>query len=704
MSAPTAAAPARADNAGTTIGPGLNRIDGPLKVAGEAAYPNDFRFADLAHGAFVQSTIAAGRIRSIDIAVAERASGVLAVLTHRTVPALAKTDVKPPPPFTSDKITFRGQYVALVVAETLDQARDAAALVDVSYEQGDPLVDPHDPRVAVESDVFSGDTDRGDFDAGLQAAAVQIDQQYSTAANTNNPLGLFSTIAAWDGDQLTVHDATQGPAATAKALAEIFGIDRGAVRVVAPYLGGGFGAGLRVWPHIVATAIAARQVKRPVKVELTRPQMFTGTGHRPATTQRVVLGATPDGMLTALAHESTVSAAMLDDTMEHATGQTPSSYAVENLRTRDAHVRLNVPSPGAMRAPGEAPGNFALETALDELAVALAMDPIELRRRNYAEINPDNGFAWSSKALDECYTRGAELIGWAERGAEARREANWRIGYGMAGVSFFWWQPPCRATVRWRSDGSASVHSSSMDIGTGTYTVMAQLTAELLDIEPDAVTVELGDTAIGGGATAGGSGLTAALGNAIADACRQINEQRSAAEKASSSALPESIEAVGSSKPPPPEKVQLSPSGAFGARFVKLRVDADLGIVKLDHIVSVIDAGRILNDKTARSQILGGTVGGIGHALFEATETDTVGPIAGRIANATFADYLIPVNADIPQQTVEFVGCPDKFNGIGVKGVGEIGLVGIAAAVGNAIFHATGRRLREIPFRLESLL
>lgn len=685
----------------TEIGAGINRVDGPLKVAGLAPYVNDFAPDNLCHGALVQSPIAAGRITGIDTAAAEAAPGVIAVLHHQNAPALADTSVKPPPPFQTAEISHRAQYLALVIAETAEQATDAVRLVQIDYAVTDPLVDPHDPRATPEEDIFGSDTDRGELDAAFASADVVVDAEYTTAENTNNPLGLFATIAWWDGDSVTVRDATQGPGGTSTGLAKIFGMEPTAVRVLAPYLGGGFGAGLRVWPHIVATVMAARIVHRPVSVVLTRQQMFTGIGHRPNSVQQLKIGALADGTITAVEHLSTVTTAMHDDTFENATDGTNSGYDFPNLRTRERQIRLNIPSAGAMRAPGEAPGNFALETGIDELAHALDLDPLDMRLRNYANINPANGFEWSSKALDECYARGAELVGWRDRPREigSLRDGNWRIGYGMAGVSFFWWQPPCTAEVTLRGDGTVLVQAATSDIGTGTYTVMGQLAAELLDVPVPAVTVELGDSAMATAAGAGGSGLTAALGNAIADACRLINAERRKVGTATESAV--DITATGSSKPPEPTEVQLSPSGAFAARFAVVRVDADLGIIKVDRLVSVVDAGRVLNEKTARSQIVGGTVGGIGHALFEETLTDTD---TGRVANATLGDYLVPVNADVPPLEVEFVGGRDRYNGIGVKGVGEIGLVGVAAAIGNAIFHATGKRLRDIPFSLDRLL
>ncbi len=724
------------------IGPGVDRVDGPLKVTGSAPYSSDFGYPHMAHAVLVRATVAAGRIRGIEATAAEAAPGVLAVITHRNAPQLGRgPDTpywrQPPPPLQDDRIVHYGQYVGVVVAETAQQANAAARLIEVDYESAEPLLDLNDPRAELLTNPWGMDAHRGDVAAGLASAAATVDATYTTPDETNNPMGLFATVASWDGDSLTVHDSTQWPYSVRATLAATFGVPESRVRVLSPFVGGGFGAGLRVWPHVVLTVLAARTTGRPVKLVLTRPEMFTGIGHRTRTVQHIRLGADRSGQLTALEHEAKSSIAVEDDNYEPVAADSATAYACPNVDTRDLQARLNIPPPTSMRAPGEAQGNFALESALDELAYAVGVDPLELRLRNYAEDQQQLGLPWSSKALRACFEQGAERFGWSARNPRpgAMRDGNWLVGYGMAGVSFFWFQPPCQARASVRRDGTAFVRSAATDIGTGTYTVMTQLSAELLGLRLDQVEFRLGDTDLPMSPMAGGSGLTAALGSAIQAACRgviqafldtaddpgsslrgcrlddvtvadgrihRINEP--ARGEAYSEILArhglDELTADGDSAPPKPEDVGMAPAGAFAARFVEVRVDPDLGLVRVARMVSAIDGGRILNEKTANSQIIGGTVGGIGMALLEETVTDPT----GRIANANLGDYLVPVNADVPELEVLFVGEPDRFNPIGVKGVGEIGLVGIAAAIANAVFHATGRRIRSLPITVDQLL
>jgi xanthine dehydrogenase YagR molybdenum-binding subunit len=726
------------------IGPGVDRIDAPLKVTGSAPYPGDFSYPDMAHAALVRATVAAGRIRGVQTAGAEAAPGVLAVLTHRNAPHLDRgPDTQfwrqPPPPLQDDRILHYGQYVGVVVAETAEEANAAGRLVKVDYEATEPLLELDDPRAELVTDPWGMDAHRGDVAAGLASADATVDAIYTTPDETNNPMGLFATVAVWDGDSLTVHDSCQWPQSVRATLAAAFGVPESGVRVLAPFVGGGFGAGLRVWPHVVLTALAARITRRPVKLVLTRPEMFTGVGHRTRTVQHIRLGADRGGQLTVLDHEAKNSIAVEDDNFEPVAADSAWAYACPNVDVRDVQARLNIPAPTAMRAPGQAQGNFALESALDELAYAVGMDPLELRLRNYAEEQPQLGLPWSSKAQRACFERGAERFGWSARDPRpgSMRDGNWLVGYGMAGVSFFFFQPPCQARASIMADGTAYVRSSATDIGTGTYTVMTQLSAELLGLRIDQVRLGLGDTDMPPGGVEGGSGLTAALGNAIHAACRGVIEafldtvaddpnsplrgcrldevttadgriqvsHEPARSEAYSDILArhglDELTADGDSAPPKPEDVGMAPAGAFAARFVEVHVDPDLGLVRVARVVSAVDAGRILNEKTATSQINGGTVGGIGMALLEETVTD---PSNGRITNANLGDYLVPVNADVPAQEVIFVGEPDRFNPIGVKGVGEVGLVGIAAAIANGVFHATGRRIRSLPITLDQLL
>lgn len=729
---------------GGIVGAGIDRVDAPLKVTGAARYPNDFSLPGMVHAALVGSTVAAGRIRDIDVSRAEAAPGVLAVITHLTAPELARGPLtllggSPPAPLQDDRILHHDQHIAVVVAESAEQARHAARLVHVDYETTEAVLDLDDPRAEIVDDPWGLDTRNGDVAAGLDRADVVVEGTYTTPDNTNNPLGLMTTLASWHGDALTVHDSTQWPHNVRTTLAVVFKVPESGIRVLAPFVGGGFGAGLRVWPHVILTVLAARQVGRPVKLVLTRPQMFTSVGHRPNSVQQIRIGATRDGDLLAIEHRSLSSVAMEDDDYEPVSSGSAVAYACPHVLTEDKQARLNIPCPGSMRAPAEGQGNFALESAVDDVAHALGMDPLEFRLRNHAQEHPLSGLPWSSNALRECYLRGAERFGWSRRTPEpgSMRDGRWLVGYGLAGVSYPFYQVPCQARVSVRRDGSAHVRSAAVDIGTGTYTVMTQLAAGLLGLETDRVRFDLGDSDMPYAPQAGGSGLTGALANAVHTACRRLVREfldvvaddpasplRGAApgdvtvsggrlQRTGDTAAGESfvdilarhgleeLSADGRSTPPRSEDLGMALAGAFGAKFVEVRVDPALGLLRVARVVSAIDGGRILNEKTATSQIIGGTVGGISQALFEETLTDRG---TGRIANATFGDYLMPVNADVPDMEVLFVGGPDRATAVGTKGVGEIGLVGLAAAIGNAVRHATGRRLRSLPFTIDQLM
>ena len=726
------------------IGEPVDRVDGPLKVTGAAPYPSDFTFPDLTHAVLVQSTIAAGTITRIDAANAEATPGVLAVITHENAPALVEgpmTPLGPSPPFPlrDNRIVHQGQHVAVVVARTREHARAAARLVEIDYEEAAPVLRIDDPRAPVLLNRWGQDVDRGDVTAALASAEVAYDEVFTTAPVTPNPMGLFATVARWEGNRLTVHDTNQDPMNTRKALATVFDLPETDVRVLVPYLGGGFGAGLRAWPYVILTALAARVVGRPVKLVLTRPQMFTSVGHRPETRQRVRLGATRDGRLVAVDHESTSTIGALDDGgVEPVTQVTGNAYSCPNVATHDRRARLHIPSPHWMRGPGTTQGNFAVESALDELSYTLGIDPIELRLRNYTEVHPGSGLPWSSKALRECYRVGAERFGWARRTPEigSMRDGNWLVGYGMAGVTFTSGQAPCQATVSIRRDGTAHVRSAATDLGTGTYTIATQVAAELLGLEIDQVHVEIGDSDLPFAPYSGGSGMATSLSGAIQDAVGNLVrafldvvaddessplQGRSPDEITSTKGgihvvdapsigetyvdilarhgLPE-ITADGE-RDPQANGASPPPNGSFAAWFAEVRVDADLGLLRVARIVSVVDAGRVLNEKLARSQIIGGAVMAIGMTMLEEIVFD---PDTGRIANATFGDYLIPANADVPDIDVVFVGTPDTVRPLGIKGMGEISGVGLSAAIANGVYHATGRRIRSLPITVAQLL
>lgn len=508
------------------VGTARDRVDGRLKVMGAATYPIDVNLPGLAHAALVQSTITRGRIRDIAMDAAERAPGVLAVFTHMNTPPIAPGPVlengpQPLPPLQSDAVLHYGQHVAMVVAETMEQAKAAAALIEVTYEGDTPVLAYDDERATRVSHPWTPDYDRGDVASALAAADVRIDQTYTTAANTNNPIGLFATVAVWDGDALTVHDTTQYPHAVRDTLAAVFGIDPAGVRVLVPFVGGAFGAGLRVWPHVQLAAIAARITKRPVKLVLTRAQMFTSIGHRPNTVQQLSLGASRDGQLTAIEHVSRSPIGMADELINLITHGTPTAYACPNVSTRARQIRQSIPIPGWMRAPGEAEGSFALESAIDELSYAVGTDPIELRVKNHAQVHPDTGLPWSSNALLDCYRQGAERFGWSARNPEPRSMRNGvqLVGYGMGRGALMAYQPPCKAIASIRRDGTAYVRSGATDIGPGPYTVMTMLAADCLGVPIERVRFGLGDSAMPRAPHEGGSGLTGALGNAVHAAC-----------------------------------------------------------------------------------------------------------------------------------------------------------------------------------------
>ena len=722
------------------VGAPVDRVDGPAKVTGAARYPSDVCYPDLAHAALVQSAIAAGTISGIDAGQALAAPGVLAVITHQNCPPLADapaTPLGPSPrfPLRDNRIVHYGQHVAVVVADTPEQAVAAARLVAIDYQRAEPVLGIGNPEAPVIRNPRL-ETERGDVTAALASAAVTYDETFTTPAEVNNPIGLFATAARWDGGRLVVHDCTQWPMMTRHVLATVFGLPEDDVRVLVPYLGGGFGAGLITWPHVILAALAARVTGRPVKLVLTRPQMFTSVGHRAQTVQRLRLGATRDFTLTAIDHDATSTVGAQDATMEPVTAVTPLSYACANVATHGRQVRLNVPNPGWLRAPGKAVGNFSLESALDELSYALGIDPVDLRLRNHADVNPQSGRPWSSNALRECYLAGAKHFGWAGRDPAVRsmRDGQWLVGYGMAGVTFGGFYGPCRASITLSRDGTARVRSAATDIGTGTYTVAAQLTAELLGLRTSQVVVEIGDSDLPPAPQSGGSGLATALSTAIhaaagnllrafldlapggsplhgrspdevavADGCIHLVADPSAGLAYTDLLAGGDLDEVTADGEVTPQAIAagMPPAGAFAAHFAEVRVDEDLGLVRVTRMTSAVDGGRVLNEKLARSQILGAVVMGIGMTLFEETVFD---PATGRIANPTFADYLIPVSADIPDLDVIFVGELDRSNPVGVKGLGEIGIVGTAAAVVNAIFHATGKRVRHLPATIDKLL
>ena len=736
----------------SVIGQPIDRVDGVLKVTGKAHYSSDIPLANLAHGVALHSTIAKGRIAQIDTTAAAQAPGVLGIVTHLNAPKLHPiTFPQPGQPRSAvghsllilqdDVIHFSGQQIGIVVAETLEQAEYAAMLVKVTYDEEAPITNM---ETVLEQAFFPDKTDpygeplevrRGDPDA---VAAVQIDQIYTTSTNNHNPLAPFASIAVWEGEKLTVYDASQWVQNVRLVLAATLGISIANVRVISQFVGGAFGCGLRAWPHVTLAAIAARQVGRAVKLVLTREQMYTFVGYRPQTVQRLRLGATREGKLTAITHDNLSPTSPFDEFVESTTNNSRVLYACPNVTTTHRLVRLNAGTPTYMRGPGESVGTFALESAMDELAAALELDPIELRLRNYAETDPETGLPWSSKSLRQCYRIGAERFGWSNRNPEPRsmRRGNTLIGWGVASAMYPANRLPASAMARIAVDGSALVQSSITDIGPGTYTAMTQVAAETLGLPIAQVRFELGDTDMpeaplqGGsmGMASVGSAVQAAalalrgkiLGLAIADEKSPLHNankediialdgrlclqhDRSRGETYSDILMRNQmtqIEAEGSSMPG--EETQHYSMYAFGAQFAEVHIDLDLCMMRVARFLGVYGAGRIINAKTARSQMIGGMIGGIGQALAEETVMDET---SGRIVNANLGEYHIPVQADIGKLEHIFVDEHDPYvNPIGAKGIGEIGIVGAAAAIANAVDHATGKRIRDLPITLDKLL
>jgi xanthine dehydrogenase YagR molybdenum-binding subunit len=743
------------------IGKPMDRVDGRLKVTGGARYAAEYPMENIAHAVLVGSTVANGQIKSFDTSAAEKAPGVLAIVTHQNAPKLkpvltqpSKEDANDPSaeeaakrrlPLQDATVYHSRQYVAIVIANTLEQAQWAAGLLRINYDSQPPATDMNKERgkARAPKKVFEkpADSSRGDVQAGLAAAEVRVEETYNTPTENHNPMEPHATIAAWDGDKLTVYDATQYTYGVRYALATTFGIPEENVRVICKFTGGAFGCKGNVWTHVLLSAAAARVAQRPVKLVVTRQQMFSNTGHRSETEQRVTLGAKRDGHLTAIVHEGLTHTSTFDEYVEPFSKPTHMMYASDSLRASQLLVPLNVGTPTYMRAPGETSGMFALECAMDELAYKLKMDPIQLRLVNYADKDPDTGLPWSTKLLKESYAVGAELFGWSRRKPEPRsmrdgRDGRYLVGMGMATAVYPVNHFPSSARVRILQDGSAVAESSTHDLGTGTYTVLTQIAAETLGLPPERVQVVIGDTNLPKAFVSGGSSTVMTVGSSVQGASRaaiakliemaradsrsplhgagvdQIVAKDGQLLLSGNPAKGESFrdllsragvkEVEGSYDTQFDDKNKKYSSHAFGAHFAEVRVDPDFGEVRVSRFAGVFDIGRVMNMKTATSQMAGGIVMGIGMALMEETILD---PNFGRIVNADLAEYHVPVNADVPAIDVRLLDNFDEHaSPIGAKGAGEIGIVGAAAAVANAVYHATGIRVRNLPITPDKLL
>ncbi|MET0394120.1 MAG: xanthine dehydrogenase family protein molybdopterin-binding subunit [Chitinophagaceae bacterium] len=727
-----------------------DRVDGKDKVTGAARYAAEHLLPGMTYAVLVTSTITRGKIKNLDTRAAEQAPGVLAVLSHLNapkVPGFAPADNQTGSRgwqglkvFYDNTVWSNGQPIAIVVADTYERAVYAASLVKAQYEKAPHETDLHKNigKAAAPRGGRGSVYTRGEADA-YKKAPVWIEEEYILPTETHNPMELHAIVANWEAaDKLTVYDKTQGPKDTQRSLMQAFQLPEANVQVIAEYVGGGFGSALRVWPHEIAAVLAAKKINKPVKLVLTRDQMFTTVGYRPYTWQKIGLGATADGKLTGLTHLAIAQTSAYENFTEGVTNASKFLYACPNVNTDYKLVPLDVATPTWMRGPGEATGCFALESAIDELSYKLGLDPIELRLRNYAETDPERNLPWSSKYLKECYQLGAEKIGWSNRKQAPRsmQENGMLTGYGMStGVfSAMRWNATVKAILRY--DGTLLLQSAVSDSGPGTATAMVQIASETLKLPAAKIRFELGDTDLPPGPTQGGSATTSTLGSAVHDACTALGQQLlQLALKSGTAALQTArqenlalengqvilstdrnirigyAELLQEQNLPQLEITKDSKGGeelrkysmySFSVHFVKVHVHPRTGIVRVKQVATAGDAGKIVSEKTARSQMIGGVVGGIGMAL---TEEAIIDHRYGRYVNNNFADYHVPVNADVPRIDAVFVNKPDPvLNPMGAKGMGEIALIGFAAAVANAVYHATGRRIRELPVTPDKLL
>jgi xanthine dehydrogenase YagR molybdenum-binding subunit len=731
-----------------------DRVTGRAVVTGSAKYAAEHEIPNVTYGVLVGSTIASGTITAIDTKAAEKAPGVLAVISHLNAPPVPGYDAGGNPVkgstggkglqvFNGNTVYFNGQPIALVVADTFERAVYAASLVKARYQKEEHQTDFSEAGKkvpALEGSRYK-DNIRGDADA-YKNAPVKIEAQYITPIEVHNPMELHAIIALWQSeDKVTVYDKTQGVKATQKSIMNVFKLPEENVQVFAPFVGGGFGSALRTWPHEIAALIGAKKVGRPVKLVLTRDQMFTMVGYRPYTVQKIGIGASADGKLMGLTHEADSITSMYEEFNEGTVNVSRLLYACPNVTTRYKVFPFNVSTPTWMRGPGEATGTFALESAMDELAYALNLDPIEFRLRNYAETDPERNRPYSSKFLKEAYQLGADKIGWKDRDPKPRsmKEGEWLVGYGMGTGVFNAGRGTAKALARIFADGTLVVQSAVSDSGPGTATAMTKIASEVMGLPTRKISFELGDSSMPPGPTQGGSSTTSTLGSAVHDVCVALQKKLVELVKDNPVFHTQDIHTVTPEdlvfengfitlKSDRSRKVSytevLKQNGlnqlevaeeskanaemknysafSYSVHFVKVKVHPVTGVVKVDRVVSAVDAGKIISPKTAESQILGGVVGGIGMALMEEGVLDNR---YGRWVNSSFADYHVPVQADVPHVEALFVNKPDPvLNPIGAKGMGEIALIGFAAAVANAVFHATGRRIRELPITLDKLI
>ncbi|WNE94385.1 xanthine dehydrogenase family protein molybdopterin-binding subunit [Streptomyces luomodiensis] len=690
------------------LGTARTRIEGRDKVTGAARYTGDIPLPQLAHGWLVLSTVARGRVRSVEVEPVLAMPGVLAVLHHENAPRVNMDYTsmlgRPDPilgVFQNDRVPFMGWPVALVVAERPEQAREAAEQLVVHYDQ-----EPHDVTffaghpdayTPAESSFGPAEQSKGDVEAELAASVFVVDSEYTTPEEHHNPMEPHAATAYWDGGRLEVLDSNQGSTLVATELAQIFSLDPGSVRVRSEHVGGGFGS-KTVRPTQVAAAMAATVLQRPVRVVMTRRQMFSAIGYRSPTAQRVRLGADADGRLRALDHRNECLTSTVHEFIERSASVGRVMYDAPAHHTSDRVVRLDVPTPTFMRGPGEAPGSFALECAFDELAEKCGIDPIELRVRNEPDRGPISGLPFSSRNLIACYEEGARRFGWADRDPQpgVRREGRWLLGTGMAAASFHSGVGPSTAGVTAEADGTFTVRINAADIGTGARTAIALVAADGLKVDPERVRVVIADSALGPGMFAGGSMGTRSWAWAVAIAVRELRERLALGgdiPPEGITARSDTSDVIGS--------LSQKERHSFGAQFAEVAVDVTSGEVRVRRMLGIFAAGRIVNPLTARNQLVGGMIWGISMALHEEAVRDRA---SGGHVGPDLAGYHFAANADVPIVEADWVDDPDPDDPVGIKGVGEVGIVGAAAAIANAVWHATGVRHRHLPIRPDRVL
>ena len=741
----------------TPIGRDTLRIDGPRKVTGLAKYASDFQFPGMLYAVPVEATVANGKLLTLDTAAAEKMPGVRAVLHRRNIGKISRSTPAPGfdrvclerrPPFEDDTIRYWGQYIALAVADTFEAAKAAADSVRATYSKEKPNVESrleagNDPDVILTAygPVKRLQSQRGDAAAGFDNAAVKLDETYVTPAETHNPLELHSTVALWDGPTLTLYDSTQGVVNLRGVLAQMFGLPKENVRVISKFLGSGFGGKLYPWTHVPLAAAAARQLGKPVKLVVSRRMMFQSVGHRARTQQRVRLGASRDGKLVSLQHDYVYHMSMIDVYHEDCGEATPFHYSVPNLRVSFGRARRNIGATADMRGPGAVPGLYATESAMNEMAERLKIDPVQFRILNEPKLDESLKLPFSSRHYVECLNLGAEKFGWSKRNpaVSSMKRDGLTLGWGVAGAAWVAGRFAAEANIQLRDDGTVRIACATQDIGTGTYTILAQLASEKTGVPLDKIEVELGDSALPDGPISGGSLATSSVIPAVFKAADQaiaslfiiavttpgspflghlpgdlaleggrvfVKAQGPAGALPFGELLQRAnarlVSGSGSS-----EMTAFAPNPkfskhSFGCHFVEVTWQPETARLRVSRVVTVMDAGRILNPLAGRNQIQGAVVMGIGMALFEETTYD---PQNGAPINSNLADYMMTVNADAPPIEVHFLDYPDKeINELGARGIGEIGLAGIAAAITDAVHHATGVRVRELPVKIENLL